>query len=115
MIFSIPCWTINIFIQFHTGTAEYSDVIGFCFGLLELLRRFSWNFFRLENEHFHNCGQFRAVEDISIVPMAAGIDYAFINYKLTKEPGIRNRRRVIRAETIFDEPSTPLESFHRVL
>ena len=27
-----------------------------------------WNFFRLENEHLNNCGQFRAVRDISIKP-----------------------------------------------
>ena len=32
-------------------------------------RRFIWNFFRLENEHLNNCGQFRAVRDISIVPI----------------------------------------------
>ena len=30
--------------------------------------RFVWNFFRLENEHLNNCGQFRAVRDISVVP-----------------------------------------------
>lgn len=28
-----------------------------------------WNFFRLENEHLNNCGQFRAVRDISITPI----------------------------------------------
>ena len=28
-----------------------------------------WNFFRLENEHLNNCGQFRAVRDISIAPI----------------------------------------------
>jgi hypothetical protein len=36
---------------------------------LEVLRRFVWNFFRLENEHLNNCGQFRAVRDIGIKPM----------------------------------------------
>ena len=40
------------------------------FGFLELLRRFIWNFFRLENEHLNNCGGFRAVRDISIAPLA---------------------------------------------
>jgi hypothetical protein len=34
-----------------------------------LNRRFVWNFFRLENEHLNNCGQFRAVRDISIAPI----------------------------------------------
>jgi hypothetical protein len=28
-----------------------------------------WNFFRLENEHLNNCGEFRAVRDISVMPM----------------------------------------------
>src|SRR5436309_2550877 len=32
---------------------------------LEVFRRFVWNYFRLENEHLNNCGQFRAVRDIS--------------------------------------------------
>eukprot|EP00116_Pleurobrachia_bachei_P007176 sb/3467438/ len=31
----------------------------------ELLRSV-WNFFRLENEHLNNCGQFRAVRDINV-------------------------------------------------
>ena len=31
--------------------------------------RFVWNFFRLENEHLNNCGQFRVVRDISIAPV----------------------------------------------
>lgn len=35
----------------------------------EVFRRFVWNFFRLENEHLNNCGQFRAVRDISIAPI----------------------------------------------
>uniref|UniRef100_A0A1X7SR37 Uncharacterized protein n=1 Tax=Amphimedon queenslandica TaxID=400682 RepID=A0A1X7SR37_AMPQE len=32
---------------------------------------FIWNFLRLENEHLNNCGQFRAVRDISIRPITA--------------------------------------------
>ena len=31
-----------------------------------IFRRFIWNFLCLENEHLNNCGQFRAVRDISI-------------------------------------------------
>ena len=34
-----------------------------------LTPRFVWNFFRLENEHLNNCGQFRVVRDISIAPV----------------------------------------------
>ena len=28
---------------------------------LEIFRRFVWNFFRLENEHLNNCGEFRVI------------------------------------------------------
>ena len=35
----------------------------------QFVRRFVWNFFRLENEHLNNCGQFRVVRDISIQPL----------------------------------------------
>ncbi|KAK3808949.1 MAG: hypothetical protein JOS17DRAFT_543867 [Linnemannia elongata] len=32
----------------------------------ECNRRWQWNFFRLENEHLNNCGQFRAIKDIPL-------------------------------------------------
>ncbi|KAM7535586.1 hypothetical protein Aperf_G00000096217 [Anoplocephala perfoliata] len=35
----------------------------------EVTRRIIWNFFRLENEHLNNCGNFRAVRDIGITPI----------------------------------------------
>ena len=31
------------------------------FALLEMYRRSQWNVIRLENEHYNNCGMFRAV------------------------------------------------------
>ncbi|XP_075249221.1 solute carrier family 53 member 1-like [Convolutriloba macropyga] len=37
--------------------------------VLEVFRRFIWNYFRLENEHLNNCGEFRATRDISIAPL----------------------------------------------
>ena len=36
-----------------------------------MFSRFVWNFFRLENEHLNNCGNFRAVRDISVAPIEA--------------------------------------------
>ena len=45
------------------------EVLSFVLGLCEIIRRFIWNFFRLENEHLNNCGEFRAVRDISIKPI----------------------------------------------
>ncbi|CAF1164598.1 unnamed protein product [Rotaria sordida] len=101
-------WTINIFIHFHEYSAEYADLIGFCFGIVEIFRRFIWNFFRLENEHLNNCGQFRAVRDISISPMSTGIDYGLIDYKLRKQPGIRARNRIVPKETIIEEDNTSI-------
>ena len=98
-------WTINIFIQFTDGTAEYSDVFGFTFGLVEILRRFLWNFFRLENEHLNNCGQFRAIRDISIAPIKTGINFTLIDSKLSREPGIRNRRSRMQHLTAVEEES----------
>lgn len=47
----------------------YKDIVSTSLGFLEVFRRFVWNFFRLENEHLNNCGQFRAVRDISISPI----------------------------------------------
>ncbi|KAG0349493.1 hypothetical protein BG004_005155 [Podila humilis] len=41
-------------------------VLSFSLALVEVLRRWMWNFFRLENEHLNNCGQFRAIKDIPL-------------------------------------------------
>jgi xenotropic and polytropic retrovirus receptor 1 len=51
------------------GTESYKDLVYTFIGLAEVYRRFIWNFFRLENEHLNNCGQFRAVRDIGIAPI----------------------------------------------
>ncbi|KAG0210962.1 hypothetical protein BGX28_008670 [Mortierella sp. GBA30] len=40
--------------------------LSFSLALVEVLRRWQWNFFRLENEHLNNCGQFRAIKDIPL-------------------------------------------------
>jgi hypothetical protein len=65
-------WMINIFLHLNTLFAEYLNIIGFTFALIEIFRRFIWNCFRLENEHLNNCGEFRAVRDISIRPTLIG-------------------------------------------
>lgn len=36
----------------------------FILAVVEISRRFVWNFFRLENEHMNNVGMFRASRDI---------------------------------------------------
>ncbi|KAG9065305.1 Xenotropic and polytropic retrovirus receptor 1 [Linnemannia hyalina] len=41
-------------------------IISFILAFGEVLRRWMWNFFRLENEHLNNCGHFRAIKDIPL-------------------------------------------------
>ena len=55
-----------------------------------LCRRFVWNFFRLENEHLNNCGEFRAVRDISVAPLNAD-DQTLLEQMMDQEDGVRNR------------------------
>jgi len=52
-----------------------------------------WNFFRLENEHLNNCGQFRAVRDISIAPINSN-DQALLQQMMDDEDGVTHRRRM---------------------
>jgi len=93
-------WIINVFMQFRTRFAEYADVIGFIFGLIEIFRRFIWNYFRLENEHLNNCGEFRAVRDISIAPISTVVDYGTLEEMMDKNMGIKNRKKSKRYELI---------------
>jgi len=57
---------------------------------LEVFRRFIWNYIRLENEHVNNCGQFRAVRDISIKPIRKG-DLESLLFKMDQPDGITHR------------------------
>jgi hypothetical protein len=88
--------------HFRTRSAEYADVIGFIFGLIEIFRRFIWNYFRLENEHLNNCGEFRAVRDISIAPISTVFDHTTLEDMMDKDNGIRNRRNATRRHLIND-------------
>lgn len=51
-----------------------------------------WNFFRLENEHLNNCGEFRAVRDISVAPMNAD-DQTLLEQMMDQEDGVKNRAK----------------------
>lgn len=55
-------WMINIFIHFESLSAEYSDLLGFTLGLMELLRRIMWNSIRLENEQLNNIRKFQDLQ-----------------------------------------------------
>jgi hypothetical protein len=54
-------WIVNT-----VGLPLGSGPLGFIAGSMEAYRRFQWNFFRLENEHLNNCGQFRAIKEIPL-------------------------------------------------
>ncbi|XP_055689274.1 xenotropic and polytropic retrovirus receptor 1 [Lutzomyia longipalpis] len=58
---------------------------------LEVFRRFVWNYFRLENEHLNNCGNFRAVRDISVAPLDCS-DQTTILRMMDEVDGVVNRR-----------------------
>jgi hypothetical protein len=65
-------------------------------GFLEVFRRFVWNFFRLENEHLNNCGQFRAVRDISISPIQT-TELSLIEKMMDDDDGVVNRNQTLNA------------------
>ncbi len=60
-------WSLNL--MMGDSILFNSELLITIMVVLECFRRFIWNFFRLENEHVNNCGQFRAVRDISIRPI----------------------------------------------
>ncbi|EDQ90462.1 uncharacterized protein MONBRDRAFT_2215, partial [Monosiga brevicollis MX1] len=50
-------WTLSVSVGFFGSF--FSDGLVAILALSEMFRRFMWNFFRLENEHLYNCGEFR--------------------------------------------------------
>uniref|UniRef100_A0A8I6ADR6 Solute carrier family 53 member 1 n=1 Tax=Rattus norvegicus TaxID=10116 RepID=A0A8I6ADR6_RAT len=85
-------WTIQISITATTFKPHVGDIIATVFAPLEVFRRFVWNFFRLENEHLNNCGEFRAVRDISVAPLNAD-DQTLLEQMMDQEDGVRNRQK----------------------
>uniref|UniRef100_A0A4X1U505 Solute carrier family 53 member 1 n=2 Tax=Sus scrofa TaxID=9823 RepID=A0A4X1U505_PIG len=85
-------WTIQISITTTTSLPHSGDIIATVFAPLEVFRRFVWNFFRLENEHLNNCGEFRAVRDISVAPLNAD-DQTLLEQMMDQDDGVRNRQK----------------------
>eukprot|EP00743_Colponemidia_sp_Colp-15_P003538 GILK01003818.1.p1 GENE.GILK01003818.1~~GILK01003818.1.p1 ORF type:complete len:823 (+),score=116.33 GILK01003818.1:2051-4519(+) len=64
--FLLRCsWVISISPEFF-GIHFAPELVTLAVGLGEIYRRSQWNFFRLENEHLNNCGQYRAVDYIPL-------------------------------------------------
>ncbi|XP_050411533.1 xenotropic and polytropic retrovirus receptor 1 isoform X1 [Patella vulgata] len=62
-------FTWSLTVSIGEGLFFHNEILTTLLASFEVFRRFVWNFFRLENEHLNNCGQFRAVRDISIGPI----------------------------------------------
>uniref|UniRef100_A0A673JIN4 Xenotropic and polytropic retrovirus receptor 1 homolog n=1 Tax=Sinocyclocheilus rhinocerous TaxID=307959 RepID=A0A673JIN4_9TELE len=84
-------WTIPLSLGVVTTFPIISDILATVLAPLEVFRRFVWNFFRLENEHLNNCGEFRAVRDISVAPLNAD-DQTLLEQMMDQEDGVRNRQ-----------------------
>jgi hypothetical protein len=78
------------------------EVLKTIFGFLEMFRRFIWNFFRLENEHLNNTGEFRAVRDIRIKPLytlfSQGSDRRRTSFSREPDAAPTGRRQSISRE-----------------
>ncbi|XP_034738482.1 xenotropic and polytropic retrovirus receptor 1a [Etheostoma cragini] len=83
-------WTIQISLSTMTRIHSVGDIVATVLAPLEVFRRFVWNFFRLENEHLNNCGEFRAVRDISVAPLNAD-DQTLLEQMMDQDDGVRNR------------------------
>ncbi|XP_037710436.1 xenotropic and polytropic retrovirus receptor 1 [Drosophila subpulchrella] len=57
-------WVLEFVLVYQEVIAPHNGKTIISFS--EIMRRFMWNFMRLENEHLYNCGQFRATRDIFI-------------------------------------------------
>ncbi|CAG9835977.1 unnamed protein product [Diabrotica balteata] len=83
-------WAVSLYLT-ENGYVG-GDLMTSILAPLEVFRRFVWNFFRLENEHINNCGQFRAVRDISVAPIDSS-DQIQIIRMMDKEDGVTNREK----------------------
>lgn len=86
-------WVLNVSLG-EAWTLD-SDYLTCITAPLEVFRRFVWNYFRLENEHVNNCGQFRAVRDISVKPIKKGVLEILIA-KMDQPDGVTHRGQELR-------------------
>lgn len=85
-------WVLNVSLAGVTS----SEVLTCITAPMEVVRRFLWNYFRLENEHVNNCGQFRAVRDISVKPLKKG-DFEVVENYMKEPDGVSHREQQYRA------------------
>jgi len=98
-----------ILILKELGSPINIEIVVTVFACLEVMRRFVWNFFRLENEHLNNCGKFRAVRDISVAPLDASDQQQIIN--MMDDPDPKNyfrKKKIIKLGLTTDPLKVPL-------
>lgn len=68
-------WVFQVSIGVYSNTVD-RRILLYGIALAEALRRFQWNFFRMENEHANNCGQFRVIKELPLPfeIISAGLD-----------------------------------------
>uniref|UniRef100_A0A914HAM7 Xenotropic and polytropic retrovirus receptor 1 n=1 Tax=Globodera rostochiensis TaxID=31243 RepID=A0A914HAM7_GLORO len=86
-------WVMNV--SLAEAWTLHADFLVCIMAPLEVIRRFIWNYFRLENEHVNNCGQFRAVRDISVKPIRKG-DLESLLMKMDEQDGVTHRGQDLR-------------------
>ncbi|ORX76021.1 EXS-domain-containing protein, partial [Anaeromyces robustus] len=59
------CWLVTVSPNYW-GVIKNGNIVAYGSALVEVFRRFQWNFFRMENEHTNNCGEFRAVKEMPL-------------------------------------------------
>jgi len=59
------CWLFTVSPNYW-GVIRNGNIVAYGSALVEVFRRFQWNFFRMENEHTNNCGEFRAVKEMPL-------------------------------------------------
>jgi predicted small integral membrane protein len=57
-------WLAFFLVQFYDG--QPLSYAGYSLALIEVFRRFQWNFIRVEIEHVHNCEKYRATAEIAL-------------------------------------------------
>ncbi|XP_060666311.1 solute carrier family 53 member 1-like isoform X2 [Drosophila nasuta] len=79
-------WVIELNLMYFNLMTKFN-----CLSIIsvsEIVRRFIWNFLRLENEHLYNCGHFRATRDIYISTLNSREDMV-VEYLLDQSRDVR--------------------------
>ncbi|GAO49163.1 hypothetical protein G7K_3321-t1 [Saitoella complicata NRRL Y-17804] len=96
-----------IFYPAFPAQIQHSATVSFVHAIVEVFRRFMWNFFRMENEHMTNVGKFRAQRDIPL-------PYHLYSQSDEERPGMGERTRIMSGLSASgsasgsDQPLTPL-------